>query len=124
MFQTINGVQIREHEETKALSNLQEKRFEIEYLDNVYLNRLVCIDIINMPVKGHVRKYGFRRLKDFGKMWMYVVKHHDFDENRKLYGEVCSIIHEKIGEYLDKEYGLSPVGTFLIDSMERVYTYS
>ncbi|MEY9866517.1 hypothetical protein ABIE66_001896 [Peribacillus sp. B2I2] len=40
MFQTINGVQIREHDETKAQSNLLDKRFEIEYLDNVYLNQL------------------------------------------------------------------------------------
>ncbi|WP_283780679.1 hypothetical protein [Peribacillus frigoritolerans] len=40
MFQTINGVQIREHDGTKAQSNLLEKRFEIEYLDNVYLNQL------------------------------------------------------------------------------------
>jgi hypothetical protein len=58
MFQTINGVQIREHDETKALPNLLEKRFEIEYLDNVYLYRVVCIDIINMPVKGYERRYG------------------------------------------------------------------
>jgi len=46
MFQTINGVQIREHDETKAKPNLIDKRFEIEYLDNVYLHKLVCIDLI------------------------------------------------------------------------------
>ncbi|MEY9866518.1 hypothetical protein ABIE66_001897 [Peribacillus sp. B2I2] len=52
---------------------------------------------------------------------MYVIKHLDYSENRKRYGEVCSLIHEKIGEYLGKEFGLSPVGPFLIDSMDRVY---
>ncbi|MEH7130713.1 hypothetical protein V7103_21185 [Neobacillus drentensis] len=121
MFQTINGVQIREHDETKALTNLQEKRFEIEYLDHVYLYKLVCIDIINIPVKGYERKYGFKRKKDFGPMWMYVIKHNDYDENRKKYGEVCSLIHEKTVEYLSKEFGLNPVGGFLIDSMDKVY---
>jgi hypothetical protein len=124
MFQTVNGVQIREHTETKSLAVLQEKRFEIEYLDHVYLNKLVCIDIINIPVKEPVRKYGFKRLKDRGRMWMYVIKHKDFDENRRKYGEVCTIIHEKLWDYLENEYGLSPVGTFIIDSMERVYINS
>jgi hypothetical protein len=124
MFQTINGVQLKEHDETKALTNLQEKRFQVEYLDHVYLNKLVCIDIINIPVKGHERKYGFKRLKDYGRMWMYVIKHNDYDENREKYGEVCSIIHEKIGEFLEKEYGLSPVGTFIIDSIDRVFKLS
>ncbi|ETI67256.1 hypothetical protein [Neobacillus vireti] len=121
MFQTINGVQIREHDETKAIPNLTEKRFEIEYLDNVYLNKVVCIDIINIPVKGHQWKYGIKRLKDYGRMWMYVIKHNDFAENRKKYGEVCNLIHDKIGVYLQKEYGLNPVGSFIIDSMDKVY---
>jgi hypothetical protein len=121
MFHTINGVQIKEHTKTKELPNILDKRFEIEYLDNVYLNKLVCIDIINIPVKEPVRKYGFKRLKDRGRMWMFVIKHKDFVENRVKYGEVCSIIHEKIGEYLHNEYGLSPEGQFIIDSMERVY---
>jgi hypothetical protein len=124
MFQTINGVQIREHDETKSLHNLFEKRFEIEYLDLVYLNKLVCIDIINIPVKGHVRKYGFKRLQDYGRMWMYVVKHNDFVENRTKYGEVCSLIHEKISMYLKEEYGFPPTGKFIIDSMDKVYISS
>ncbi|MEH7098169.1 hypothetical protein [Neobacillus vireti] len=121
MFQTVNGVQIREQGETKALPNLLEKRFEIEYLDYVYLNKVVCIDIINIPVKGYERKYGIKRLKDYGRMWMYVVKHKDYAENRKKYAEVCSLIHDKIGIFLEKEFGISPFGKFIIDSMDRVY---
>jgi hypothetical protein len=121
MFQNINGVQIREHDETKALPNILEKRFEVEYVDNVYLNNLVCIDIININVKGYEKKYGFKRKKDYGRKWMYVIKHTDFVDNRKRYGEVCCIIHEKIYEYLAKEFGFNPVGGFLIDGMENVY---
>ncbi|PEQ90724.1 hypothetical protein CN481_16785 [Bacillus sp. AFS006103] len=121
MFQTINGVQIREHDETKDLPNLLEKRFEIEYLDKVYVNGLVCIDIININVQGYERKYGFKRKIDYGRQWMYVIKHNDYVENRLKYGEVCSLIHEKIGVYLAREFRFNPVGGFLIDSMDKVY---
>lgn len=121
MFQTINGVQIRESNETKSFTDIQEKRFEIEYLDNVYLNRIVCIDIINIPVQLQERKYGFKRLKDNGQMWMYVIKHKDFDENRKKYGEVSRIVHEKIASYLEMEYRLNTVGTFIIEGMDKIY---
>jgi hypothetical protein len=54
-------------------------------------------------------------------MWMYVVKHKDFAENREKYGEVCSLIHEKIGEYLEKNFGFNPVGNFIVDSTDKVY---
>lgn len=124
MFHTINGVQIKEHDETKEKPNLIGKRFEIEYLENVYLHKLVCIDLINIPVKGYERKFGRKKLKDFGPHWMFVVKHSDYAENNKKYGEVCSIIYEKIGEYLAKEFGLNPVGRFIVDSMDKVYVTS
>ncbi|WP_066385504.1 hypothetical protein [Neobacillus mesonae] len=121
MFQTINGVQISEHEETKANPNLFEKRFEIEFLDHVYLNNLVCLDLININVKEFKRKFGRKIVVDHGRKWMYVVKHNDYVENRKKYGKVCSIIHEKIGGYLKKEYGFDPTGMFVVDSMGTVY---
>lgn len=121
MFQTINGVQIREHAETKELPNLIDKRFEIEYQDNVYLNRLVCLDLINIPVQGYERKYGFKRLKDYGCHWMFVVKHKDYAENRRKYAEVGCIVNDKIAEYLKAEYGYNPVGGRLMDCEDSVY---
>jgi hypothetical protein len=124
MFQTINGVQIKEHEENKENPNTLEKRFEIEYLDNVYLNKLVCIDIINIPVKVNVKKYGIKRQVDYGRKWMYVVKHNDFELNRKRYAEVCSLIHDKIGIYLRDGFGIDPTGMFIIDNMDKVYVLS
>ncbi|MEW9053835.1 MAG: hypothetical protein AB2392_21935 [Neobacillus sp.] len=121
MFITINGVQIKEHDETKDLPNILEKSFEIEYLDNVYLNNLVCLDLINIKVKETKRKF-VRNVKiDHGRKWMYVVKHTDFALNRAKYGEVCCIVHDKIGEYLAKEYSIDAADTFLIDSMDKVY---
>lgn len=124
MFHSINGVQIREHDETKDLPNLIDKRFEIEYLDNVYLNKLVCLDLVNINVKSNVRKYGIKRLKDYGRQWVFVVKHTDYAKNRKRYSEVTCIIHDKIGDYLAKEYGYDPTGMNLMDSMENVYVLS
>lgn len=124
MFQIINGVQVKEHEETKDLPNILDKRFEIEFLDNVYLHKLLCLDLININVKGYKRKYGRKREINHGRKWMYVIKHNDFAENRKKYGELCCIIHEKIGDYLAKEYGLDPTGMFIVDSMDQVYILS
>ncbi|ALC88888.1 hypothetical protein AM500_03035 [Bacillus sp. FJAT-18017] len=117
MFHTVNGVQIREHDETLMKPNTLEKRFEIEYLDNVYLHKLICIDLINLNVKKPRRFIN----KSLGRKWLYVIKDHDFDENREKYGVLCRMIHEKIGDYLRDEYGFEPTGLFLIDSMERVY---
>ncbi|MEH6956773.1 hypothetical protein [Neobacillus drentensis] len=124
MFQTINGVQIRERNETKELPNLIDKRFEIEYIDNVYLHKLVQLDLININVKGHKRKFGRKTLKDYGRNWMFVVKHKDYAENRRKYAEVGAIIHDKIAEYLIKEYGYKPVGMRLMDCEDNVYTSS
>jgi hypothetical protein len=123
MYQTINGVQIRENEETRELPNLVDKIFEIEYLDNVYLHKLVCLDFINIKVKGRERKYGMKFKKDYGQQWMFVVKDNDFVENRKMYGEVACLIHDKIGDFLVKEYGYKP-GLILMDSMDKVYLTS
>ncbi|MGX6443575.1 hypothetical protein ACWM35_10185 [Neobacillus sp. K501] len=124
MFQTINGVQIREYDETKELPNIIDKCFEIEYLDNLYLNKLVCLDLININVKGYDRRYGFKQLKAYGRKWMFVVKHKDYAENRRKYGEVGCIVHDKIAEYLRGEYGYNPVGGRLMDCEENVYTTS
>jgi hypothetical protein len=52
---------------------------------------------------------------------MFVVKDTDYAENRKGYGEVACIIHDKIGEYLADEYGYNPVGKILMDTMDKVY---
>lgn len=79
----------------------------------MYLHKLVCLDIININVQG-----GRGRRKQFnGRQWKYDIKHSNFMVNRKKYGEVCGLIHEKIVEYLYKEYGLNPIGNFIIDSM-------
>jgi hypothetical protein len=118
MFQNINGVQIREHIETKDLPNLIDKRFEIEYLDNVYVHKLVCLDFININVIGTGRM-PLRRRK-YGRQWMFVVKETEFSIRRKEYAEVCCIIYEKIGDYLRTEYRYIP-GRVILDSIERVY---
>jgi hypothetical protein len=124
MFQNINGVQIREYDETKSLPNLTDKRFEIEYQDNVYLHKLIQIDLINISVKGHKRKFGRKTLIDYGRNWIFVIKHNDYAENRGKYAEVSAIIHDKIGGFLVKEYGYDPLGTKLIDGMNNVYINS
>jgi hypothetical protein len=93
----------------------------MEYLDNVYLHSLVYLDLINIKVKENKRNF-LRKVKiDHGRKWMYVVKHTDFALNRAKYGEVCCIVHDKIGDYLSKEYGIIAAETFLIDSMDKVY---
>ncbi|WP_316568855.1 hypothetical protein [Neobacillus sp. YIM B06451] len=118
MFQNINGVQIREHDETRELPNITEKRFEIEYVDNVYLHKVICLDFINMPVK----QKGLIKSKDLGRHWMLVVKHNDFVENRLLYAEVGCIIHDKIRDFLCEEYGYeSGKIPILMDQKEKVY---
>jgi hypothetical protein len=81
MFITINGVQVKEHDETMDLPNLLDKRFEIEYLDNVYLNNVVCLDLINIKVKENKRKFVQKTKIDHGRKWMYVIKHANFVEN-------------------------------------------
>lgn len=65
MFQNINGVQIKENDETKDLPNLIDKRFEIEYIDHVYLHKLLCFDFINLEVGVLPTKSGKHTLSKF-----------------------------------------------------------
>jgi hypothetical protein len=120
MFQNVNGVQIREHKETKEMPNLIDKRFEIEYQDDDFTHKLVCLDI--MIVNVNSERWRTKRFN--GYQWMYVINNSDFYEYREMYAEVCKVIQKKIGGYFQKEYGLSPVGEFLIESKDRVYVSS
>jgi hypothetical protein len=122
LIKNLMGVQIREWDDTRGLTNLLEKKWEIEYL---YLQKLVCLDLINIPIAEKQRKYGLLKVeKDLGRHWLYVVKDNDFVENRSLYSEVICIIHNRIGEYLAKEYGFNPTGNFYMDSHDKVYINS
>lgn len=120
MFHNINGVQIKENEDTKFLPDLKEKRFEIEYIDNVYLHKRISLDFINLNVMGYKRLLGFKKIADLGRMWMLVVKDTDYDENKSKYAELGCIIHDKIGPLLTEEYGYVP-GDVIMDQADRVY---
>lgn len=120
MFQNINGVQFREVEETKFLPDLKEKRFEIEYIDNVYLHKRISLDLININVTGQKRKFGIKLKADIGRKWMLVVKDTDFEENRSKYAELGCIIHDKIGPFLIEEFGYVP-GDLIMDQADKVY---
>jgi hypothetical protein len=115
-FETVNGVQIREIEETRNKPNITDKQFEIEYLDNVYLHRLVRFQLIHANVLG-----GRGKTKQFNglqKMFIVMDTKDEFIKGRKQYGEVACIVYEKIAEYLVKKYNYNPVAMILMDSVD------
>lgn len=121
IFYNINGVQIRKYNETRNFTNLIIKRFEIEidYLDNVYLQKLVSFDFINIKVEGQ-KQFPFGRRKQHGRCWMFIVKKKDFDSYSRKYAEIACVVHDKISVFLSKEYGYIP-GPIIMDSNEKVF---
>lgn len=75
-------------------------------------------------MQGYERKYSFKRIKNYGRQWMFVVKHKDYAENRREYGEIGCIVHDKIAEYLANEYGYDHAGGKLMDCEDNVYISS
>jgi hypothetical protein len=115
-FITINGVQIREIEETKDKPNIIDKQFEIEYLDNVYVHKLVRLQFMYANVLG-----GRGKLKKFnGKQWMVVImdSKDEFHRYREEYEQVASLVFEKVGIYLRDTYSFNPECKVLIDSID------
>jgi hypothetical protein len=119
MFLSINGVQIRELEITKDKPNIDDKQFEIEYVDNVFVHKLVRIHFMKVNVKG-----GRGRTKHMnGQQWMFIImdSKSEFDKRRKAYAELSCMIHDKIGDYLADNYNYNTVGIpIIIDSMETI----
>jgi hypothetical protein len=119
-FITVNGVQIREIKETKDKPNISDKQFEVFYLDNVYVHKEVQFQFMCANVIG-----GRGRLKKLnGKQWMMVLMDtkDEFHKYREEYGQVASLVFEKIGIYLMENYKFKPECKVLIDSIDNFVT--
>jgi hypothetical protein len=109
-------LQIREIKETKDKPNIDDKQFEIFYLDNVYVNKEVQFQFMYANVIG-----GRGKLKKFnGKQWMFVIMDNkeEFHRYREEYGQVATLVFEKIGIYLRDTYNFNPECKVLIDSID------
>jgi hypothetical protein len=115
-FETVNGVQIREVKQTRDKPKIEDKQFEIEYLDNVYLHRLVCFQLFHANVMvGRGKTKQFNGLQ---KMFVVMDTKDEFIKGRKQYGEVACMVYEKIADYLVKKYNYNPVAMILMDSVD------
>lgn len=103
------GIKFWENPDTYG-KGIMEKKFYIEYPDNMYFHRTIFLEFININVKNH------------GKMWMYVVKSDDYKKNRLVYGEIVKVIHDMFVSVLQMEYDYDlNQEVILIDWNQNVY---
>lgn len=111
MFRRVNGVLIREFDETKELPSIFDKRFEFKFYDNLYLHKRISVDFMNINVKG------------YGRNWMFSVKETDYEDNKYVYSLLVKVIHNKVQDYLERKYGYEPNGWILMKSGKKFYMY-
>ena len=105
-FKSVNGVKIREYEESRQEKSLKNKVFEIQYNDCEYLQQKVFLDLAQVSTSS-------------GRKWMFVVKNENFFDQRETFTEVIRTIHDKLYHYLMNEIKLA-ADTILIDHKKQL----
>ncbi|MDL4842483.1 hypothetical protein [Aquibacillus rhizosphaerae] len=113
MRKEINGVSVKfNHHILKSSPN--KVVFQIEYHDELRLQKLVSLDLVNINVV------------DLGRKWIYAIKDisdENYKEYSKEYLETITDIHNRIVSFISKyvQFGDDIV---LIDHYSRVYKMS